>query len=148
MEKKSSSMASHRDVECRDKDHTNMPSHTSIPESYERWSLIQRLRDTFWAHWSSEYLNELQRRTKWTDVKENLKVGQLVLLKNASQIPMKWTLARVIKIHPGEDGLVRVVDVKTAKGTFTIAVTNLLQMSGDVGLSPNEGRDVIATKTN
>ncbi|GFY50399.1 hypothetical protein TNIN_306181 [Trichonephila inaurata madagascariensis] len=41
------------------------------------------------------------------------------LLKTQSQIPMKWTLARVIKIHPGEDGLVRVVDVKTAKGTFT-----------------------------
>ncbi|GFS32504.1 reverse transcriptase domain-containing protein [Trichonephila inaurata madagascariensis] len=112
------------------------------------WSLIQRLRDTFWARWSSEYLNELQRRTKWTDVKENLKVGQLDLLKNASQIPMKWTLARVIKIHPGEDGLVRVVDVKTAKGTFTRAVTNLLPLPGDVGLSPNGGRDVIATKTN
>ncbi|GFY52144.1 integrase catalytic domain-containing protein, partial [Trichonephila inaurata madagascariensis] len=110
------------------------------------WSLIQRLRDTFWARWSSEYLNELQRRTKWTDVKENLKVGQLVLLKNASQIPMKWTLARVIKIHPGEDGLVRVVDVKTAKGTFTRAVTNLLPLPGDVGLSPNGGRDVIAAK--
>ncbi|GFY51510.1 uncharacterized protein TNIN_295631, partial [Trichonephila inaurata madagascariensis] len=79
------------------------------------WSLIQRLRDTFWARWSSQYLDKLQRRTKWTDVKENLKEGQLVLLKNASQIPMKWTLARVIKIQPGEDGLVRVVDVKTAK---------------------------------
>ncbi|GFY72539.1 reverse transcriptase domain-containing protein [Trichonephila inaurata madagascariensis] len=112
------------------------------------WSLIQRLRDTFWARWSSEYLNELQRRTKWRDVKENLKVGQLVLLKNASQIPMKWTLARVIKIHPGEDGLVRVVDVKTAKGIFTRAVTNLLPLPGDVGLSPNGGWDVIATKTN
>ncbi|GFY52516.1 integrase catalytic domain-containing protein [Trichonephila inaurata madagascariensis] len=109
------------------------------------WSLIQRLRDTFWARWSSEYLNELQRRTKWTDVKENLKVGQLVLLKNASQIPMKWTLARVIKIDPGEDGLVRVVDVKTAKGTFTRAVTNLLPLPGDVGLSPNGGRDLGST---
>ncbi|GFY44947.1 hypothetical protein TNIN_355501 [Trichonephila inaurata madagascariensis] len=59
---------------------------------------------------------------------------------------MKWTLARVIKIHPGEDGLVRVVDVKTAKGTFTRAVTNLMPLPGDVGLSPNGGRDVIATK--
>ncbi|GFY74990.1 integrase catalytic domain-containing protein [Trichonephila inaurata madagascariensis] len=127
----------------------SFPEPHTAPDSFSlssRWSLIQRLRDTFWVRWSSEYLNELQRRTKWTDVKENLKVGQLVLLKNASQIPMKWTLARVIKIHPGEDELVRVVDVKTAKGTFTGAVTNLLSLPGDVGLSPNGGRDVIATK--
>ncbi|GFY40820.1 hypothetical protein TNIN_262271 [Trichonephila inaurata madagascariensis] len=52
---------------------------------------------------------------------------------------MKWTLARVIKIPPGDDGLVRVVDVKTAKGTFTRAVTNSLPLPGDVGLSPNGG---------
>ncbi|GFY69042.1 hypothetical protein TNIN_128941 [Trichonephila inaurata madagascariensis] len=39
---------------------------------------------------------------------------------------MKWTLARVIKIHLPGGTDVRVVDVKTAKGTFTRAVTNLL----------------------
>ncbi|GFY44255.1 hypothetical protein TNIN_443291 [Trichonephila inaurata madagascariensis] len=42
------------------------PEPHTAPDSFSssRWSLIQRLRDTFWARWSSEYLNELQRRNE------------------------------------------------------------------------------------
>ena len=33
-------------------------------------------------------------------------------------IPAKWPLARVVTAHTGNDGLVRVVSVKTSTGTY------------------------------
>lgn len=29
--------------------------------------------------------------------------------------PLKWSLGRVVALHPGEDGVVRVVSVQTAR---------------------------------
>ncbi len=34
-------------------------------------------------------------------------------------IPTKWPLAKVIATHLGNDGLVRVAEVKTATSTYT-----------------------------
>ncbi|EZA62955.1 hypothetical protein X777_11971 [Ooceraea biroi] len=42
----------------------------------------------------------------------------MVLLRNPLLPPCKWELGRVIRCHPGEDGLVRVVTVKTATSEF------------------------------
>ena len=36
-----------------------------------------------------------------------------MILQQDNLIPLKWPLARVIKIHAGKDDLVRVVTVKT-----------------------------------
>ena len=36
----------------------------------------------------------------------------------ATGTPLKWPLARVTSVFPGEDGLVRVVTIKTGKGTY------------------------------
>ena len=33
-------------------------------------------------------------------------------------VPTKWPLAKVIQTHTGKDGLVRVVIIKTATGTY------------------------------
>ncbi|GFT47211.1 integrase catalytic domain-containing protein [Trichonephila clavipes] len=38
----------------------------------ERWNLIQRLRQYFWDHWSTEYLHRLQPRSKWWITKPNI----------------------------------------------------------------------------
>ena len=48
----------------------------------------------------------------------------------------RWPLARITEIHPGEDYIVRVVTLKTAKGTFTRPITKvcILPLSTD-----NEG---------
>ncbi|XP_043503866.1 uncharacterized protein LOC122525255 [Polistes fuscatus] len=39
--------------------------------------------------------------------------------------PSKWPLARVIKLHPGKDGLCRVVTLKTATSTITRPIVKL-----------------------
>ncbi len=35
-----------------------------------------------------------------------------------NDVPTKWPLARVVKVYHGSDGVVRVVDIKTAKGLY------------------------------
>ena len=40
-------------------------------------------------------------------------------------IPTNWPLARVIKTYAGKDGIVRVVDIKTQKGSYCRPVHKL-----------------------
>ena len=40
-------------------------------------------------------------------------------------VPTKWPLNKVIQTHTGKDGLVRVVIIKTATGTYKRPVTKI-----------------------
>ncbi len=44
--------------------------------------------------------------------------GMLVLLKEDNQPSLKWKLGRITDVHPGKDGIVRVVTVKTTNSSF------------------------------
>lgn len=76
------------------------------------WQLCVRLKQEFWQNWASEYLSQLQLRSKWRHVQENLSVGDMVLVKEDNMAPLQWPLGRVTKTFPGKDGLVRVVEVQ------------------------------------
>lgn len=60
-----------------------------------------------WRAWTHDYLCTLQQRSKWRQPEHQLKVNELVLLKNNNLPPFKWELARVLKVYPGEDGFIR-----------------------------------------
>ncbi|GFS86561.1 integrase catalytic domain-containing protein [Trichonephila clavipes] len=103
------------------------------------------LKNRFWKRWSKEYLGELQARKKWKLPLSNLKLGQLVMLKEPSKIPMEWTLGRIEGIHPGSDGLVRVIRIRTSRGVFTRTAASVCPLPfEDVGPPSNGGRDVPA----
>ncbi|GFU55641.1 integrase catalytic domain-containing protein [Trichonephila clavipes] len=89
----------------------------------KRWNLIQHLRSQFWRRWHLEYLNQLQQRTKWNKPRRNLKVNDMVLVKEDNLPPLQWSLGRVVQVFPGDDGAVRVVDVKTQRGQFRRPIT-------------------------
>ena len=48
-----------------------------------------------------------------------------MILQEDNLIPTKWPLGRILDNHPGNDGLVRVVTVKTATGTYKRPVTKV-----------------------
>lgn len=107
---------------------------TSIPESpvlHKPESLTNRYRSmlkrvqTFSAHFQKHYFHTLQQRPKWLKERENLKVGDLVLIKEELLPPLKWSMGRIIKTMPGKDGLVRVCEIKTIHGYFTRPITKL-----------------------
>lgn len=78
-----------------------------------RWQLVQKMTQHFWRRWQDEYLVQLQQRPKWATAKKNVQVGQLVLITNDNQPPTQWPLGRIPSVHPGTDGAVRVVSIKT-----------------------------------
>ena len=83
-----------------------------------RWHLCQALVRHFWQRWSTEYISSLRRCTKWHYPARNVQVGDIVILQEDNMVPTKWPLAKVIQTHSGKDGLVRVVTIKTATGTY------------------------------
>ncbi|XP_071578007.1 uncharacterized protein [Temnothorax nylanderi] len=113
---------------------------TTIPEPslidlatsrLSRWQLIQQHVQHFWAQWLAHYLQRQQAISKWHHPNNNIKVGSIVLLTDERSPPCKWPLARVTALHPGKDGLTRVVTLKTATTTLTrpIAMLAILPIS-------------------
>ena len=94
----------------------------------KRWHLCQALVRHFWQRWSREYLTSLQKVNKWRSPARNLTVGDVVLLCEDNTVPSQWPLARVKEIHPGKDGVVRVVTVQTTKGIYTRPVVKVVAL--------------------
>lgn len=93
-----------------------------------RWQLCTRMKQEFWNKWSNDYLSSLQIRSKWKEERENLKEGDLVLLKEDNMAPLNWPLGRVKKIYPGKDELVRVVEVAAKNKTYKRPIVKLAKL--------------------
>ena len=96
-----------------------------------RWHLCQNLTRHFWARFSKEYLVSLNRLTKWRFPSRNIAVGDVVVLQEDGLVPLKWQLARVMEVHPGRDGIVRVATVKTQSGTYKRPIAKLVLLLSD-----------------
>lgn len=108
---------------------TNILEHEEPEETIAhprtRWRLISAMRDHFWRRWSREYLHQLQQAGKWTGARPNFQVGDLVLLKDELSPPARWAMGRITSVHPGPDGRVRVVTVRTAASELTRPIAKL-----------------------
>ncbi|XP_055622512.1 uncharacterized protein LOC129766082 [Toxorhynchites rutilus septentrionalis] len=81
-----------------------------------QWEIVQRRLQDFWKRWRTEYLTQLQGRSKWWKAPVGVNVGRLVVIREDNVPPIRWRMGRIIEIHPGTDGVVRVVSLKTANG--------------------------------
>lgn len=95
---------------------------TSLPDTdmsgiklsrLNRWQLIQSFQQNFWTRWKNEYLHTLTERAKWTNKSKPLQINAMVLIKDDIRTPLHWPLGRVVDLHPGPDGEVRVATIKT-----------------------------------
>jgi hypothetical protein len=95
---------------------------TEVPiNRLARWEFVERLRQQFWKRWTKEYLTQLQSRSKWkTDAVTtgSLDIGKMVVLAEDNLPPLQWKIGRIVETHPGDDGKIRVVTVRTAQGTL------------------------------
>ncbi|KAH0945579.1 hypothetical protein HN011_004122 [Eciton burchellii] len=93
-----------------------------------RWQLVQALQEQIWRSWSKDYLHSLQVRSKWSKQHPDLEVGDLVILRNP-QLPLShWELAQIVQVHPGADGHLRVVTVRTAKTQYKRPITQICKL--------------------
>lgn len=110
-----------------------------------RWQLIQKMHQHFWKRWRVEYLNRLQSRPKWLERIGEPTIGDLVLLKEDDLPPARWATGRIIRNHPGQDGLTRVVEVKIGDKTYKRALSKICMLpaenediSNDMDVGPRE----------
>lgn len=94
-------------------------------DRFVRWNLVQRMMEDFWKRWSIEYPQGLQKHYKWIKITKNIQKNDLVLIQDPENLKMKWTMGRVSEVHPGKDNLVRVVSVKTSKGTYRRPISQI-----------------------
>lgn len=97
---------------------TQLPEPTISTEpknQRKRWELIKYQTQQFWKRWTREYLPQLQRHGRWITPCRPVKEGDLVLLKEDHQISLQWKMVRVVAVHPGADGIVRVVTVRDSQ---------------------------------
>lgn len=111
---------------------TPEPDITQVPlNRIKQWKLTQRFQQEFWNRWQNEYLHTLQQRKKWRQSKDNIQVGDVVLITEENYPPTHWPLARVTKTFPGGDGLVRVVELKVKHGLTKRAIQKLVRLPTD-----------------
>ena len=106
----------------------------------DRWQLLRHMHEQFWSH--------LQTRPKWRSRETQVQVGDLCLLRSELYPPCKWPLARNTAVHPGSDGLVRVIEVKTSTSSYTRPISKISLMPQEDVHPPvpgEGGRDVVKT---
>ena len=57
-----------------------------------------------------------------------MKEGDIVLVVDPDTPRRKSKVGRVVAVHPGADGLVRVVDVKIGGSTYRRSISRILQL--------------------
>lgn len=93
-----------------------------------RWKQVQYLADLFWSRWTKEYLLLQQERQKWTSIKKNLKIGDIVLVVDPTAPRGSWLLGRVLEVKPDVKGLVCAVKVQTKTSVLERPITKLCRI--------------------
>ena len=87
----------------------------------KRLQFIEDTTKEFWNKWFVQVFHNLVPSYKWKTVHRNVREGDIVLLKESSQLKGEYKLARVKEAKPAEDGHVRRVTLqyKNLKPTGT-----------------------------
>ena len=77
---------------------------------------VQSCANMFWNCWRNYYLPTLTILTKWTKSEINLSKNDLVIMKSKDVPRSHWPLGTILDIHPGSDGVVHNLKIKTPSG--------------------------------
>lgn len=68
------------------------------------------------------------KHSKWHAPQPEVQVNELVLVKNPLLPLSRWELARVQETHPGTDGHVRVVILRTARSVYKRLIAQICRL--------------------
>lgn len=91
----------------------------------KRHQLMEKLVQHFWQRFRSDVLSTMQIRTKWNDKQPNIKENDLVIVKDDRFPVNQWPMGRIVQLHPGDDGLMRVATIKTKNSMLKRPITKL-----------------------
>ncbi|XP_065076352.1 uncharacterized protein LOC135699955 [Ochlerotatus camptorhynchus] len=107
----------------------------NIPENrLNHWEQTQRHLQRIWARWYPAYLQQLQSRAvQGCKSPSKIEIGRLAVIKDDCLPPAQWSLGKIVKVHPGKDGIVRVVTLKTASSDNVVRPVPNDQSDATVG---------------
>ena len=118
----------------------NLVRPLSAVELAEKYSARQLCLSRFWKIWKEQYITNLPPIVRSHKKGGTVVVGDIVLIRDEPLVSrLQWPLAKVVKVHPGADGKIRSVDVRTAKGIVCRPIQRLHRL--EVGYSPEIGSD-------
>lgn len=109
-------LLTHRNTNIQQQDFSDMDTKDMYRE---QWKRVQVLTEQFWIRWKRDYLNTLQKRHKWTETVTDVKVGDIVLLKDKDSPRLVWPLGRITSVIPSADGRIRKAFVLLTKDNKT-----------------------------
>ena len=80
-----------------------------------RLAYVAEVEKEWWDRWIKQVLPTLFSYKKWKVKQENIKAGELVMLKYPGQFKDAYCIAKVTEVYPSENGLVRQVSVSYRK---------------------------------
>jgi hypothetical protein len=100
------------------------------------WRCVQQMSDEFWKRFVREYLPHITKRTKWYIDQKPIEIGNVVIIVDENAPRNVWQKGIITKIHPGKDGKVRTVTVKTNYSEKKRPVAKLAVLNVKNGNSP------------
>ena len=112
----------------------------------KRFRYISRCKDYVWNRWTREYVKGLRERhnLKYGKNSKKPKIGDVVIIKGDEKNRGKWKLGIITFTYPGNDGIIRAVELRTKSGNLQRPVQFLypLELSVDInGLNSNSKND-------
>ena len=83
-----------------------------------RWRHVQYLANEFWIKRKTDFLHSLQTGQKWARVRRNVKVDDVVIVKDEGLPRNQWRLAHVVETYPSDDALVGKVTLLVADSSL------------------------------
>ena len=65
---------------------------------------------------------------KWKVERPSIKIGDVVFISDGNVQRGNWPMGRITQVHPGRDGLIRTVTLKTHKGELKLPIQRLHQL--------------------
>ncbi len=78
----------------------------------KRFKAVQQAKEEFWDRGVKEVFPSLLKQGKWYKYKRDAKVGDIVPRKDVTATGKTYKYARIIGVHVGLDGKVRLADVE------------------------------------
>ncbi|GFW68008.1 integrase catalytic domain-containing protein [Trichonephila clavipes] len=76
------------------------PSLTEVSDNRLKvWQKQTKIVQHIWKRWSNNYLSTLQNRNKWYFEKNNVKIHDMVILKEDNLPVCNWPLGRILEVY-------------------------------------------------
>ncbi len=109
----------------------------------EAWGRLNDILDHFWKRLVKEVLPSQGEWDKWQREVRNLRVGDVVVILDGRR-KGEWCLGKITNTFPGQDGLVRVLEVRTQFGLYVRPVTKVSMVLPVEDDHPWEGWEKVA----